>query len=72
MMMNYNDTKIAAEDVDEFINKALYQHDPMTLGSLMIIRGLGIFKSLIDAEQYDVFCRIVYNDRNNVINYFKE
>jgi len=68
--MNEEDvSKAAAEDVSEFIQKALYQYEPMLLASFMIIQGLGIFKSCLDPVEYEIFCKKVYEDRNRVKEY---
>lgn len=70
--MNHEDHFNVAIDVDEFIQKALYQHEPLLLSSLMIIRALGIHKSLLKPEDYDLFCKKVYEDRNRIVNYFED
>lgn len=63
-------SKAAAEDVSEFIQKALYQYEPMLLGSFMIIQGLAIFKSCLTKEEYNEFCKKVYEDRFRIKEYF--
>ena len=63
-------SKLAAEDVNEFIQKALYQYEPMLLASFLVIQGLGIFKSSLTPEEYDKFCQKVYNDRFRIKEYF--
>ncbi len=63
-------SKLAAEDVNEFIQKALYQYEPMLLASFLVIQGLGIFKSSLTPEEYDEFCQKVYNDRFRIKEYF--
>lgn len=63
-------SKSAAEDVSEFIQKALYQYEPMLLGSFMIIQGLAIFKSCLSAGEYEEFCKKVYDDRYKVREFF--
>jgi len=63
-------SKAAAEDVAEFIQKALYQYEPMLLGSFMIIQGLAIFKSCLSKEDYNDFCKKVYDDRFRIKEYF--
>lgn len=57
---------MAAEDVAEFIKKALYQYEPFLIGSLLVIQGLGIFKSLLSEEDYEEICEKIYNDRSRV------
>ena len=63
-------SKLAAEDVQEFITKALYQHEPMLLASFMVIQGLGMFKSCLSPEDYNKFCKKVYDDRFRIKEYF--
>ena len=63
-------SKAAAEDVAEFIQKALYQYEPMLLASFMIIQGLGMFKSCLSKEDYNDFCKKVYDDRFRIKEYF--
>ena len=63
-------SKLAAEDVNEFIQKALYQYEPMLLASFLVIQGLGIFKSYLDPGEYDKFCKKVYDDRFRIKEYF--
>jgi len=62
----------AHNDVSDFINKALYQHEPMLLGSLLVLQGLGIFKSMLNEADYEEFCVKVYKDRNRVKKTFIE
>jgi len=62
----------AHNDVSDFIKKALYQHEPMLLGSLLVLQGLGIFKSMLDEADYEEFCVKVYKDRNRVKKTFTE
>jgi len=56
----------AANDVADFIKRALYQHEPLLLGSLLVIQGLGIFKSMLDESDYEELCSKIYSDRNRV------
>lgn len=63
-------SKAAAEDVKEFIQKALYQYEPMLLGSFMVIQGFSIFKSCLSKEDYNDFCKKVYDDRFRIKGYF--
>lgn len=56
----------AHNDVSDFITKALYQHEPMLIGSLLVLQGLGIFKSMLNEADYEEFCVKVYKDRNRV------
>lgn len=62
----------AAEDVNDFIQKALYQHEPMLLASFLVIQGLAMFKSCLDPDDYDKFCKKVYEDRFRIKEYFNE
>jgi len=55
-----------ANDVADFIKRALYQHEPLLLGSLLVIQGLGIFKSMLDESDYEELCSKIYSDRNRV------
>lgn len=65
--MNDDDlSRLAGEDVAEFIKKALYQHEPLLLASFLVINGLAMFKGSLDPEDYNKFCKKVYEDRNRI------
>lgn len=70
MISEEDNSRAAAEDVSEFIQKALYQYEPMLLASFMVIQGLGVFKSCLAPEDYEKFCKKVYDDRHRVQEYF--
>jgi hypothetical protein len=67
MISDEQKSQDAASDVSDFIQKALLQHEPLLLGSLLVIQGLGIFKSILDEAAYEELCIKIYSDRNRVI-----
>ncbi|NBP03249.1 MAG: hypothetical protein EBU90_24755 [Proteobacteria bacterium] len=59
--------KEAAEDTDEFITKMLYQYEADTISALLIIKGMGMYKSIFLDDEYQKICEKIYMDRNKVI-----
>lgn len=70
-MIENDNSDQAAEDVAEFITKALYQYEPLLIGSLLVINGLGIFRSLLQEADYEEICQKIYSDRERVTKIFK-
>jgi hypothetical protein len=66
MITDQEKSENAANDVADFTKKALYQHEPLLLGSIMVIQGLGIFKSMLNESDYEEVCVKIYRDRNRV------
>lgn len=58
--------KECAEDVQEFITKALYQYEPELISALLVINGLSMYRSMFTDEEYEMICKKIYDDRKNV------
>ena len=56
----------ARDDTYEFIQKMSYQYDPLLIAANMVIQGLGIYKTMLEPEEYDSLCKKIYNDRDRI------
>ncbi len=72
--MSYHDPedvnmKFIYEDVNEFIQKASYQYDPMQISTCMLAQALSIAKTCLEPEDFEKFIKYVFNNRNRVKPY---
>lgn len=56
----------ARDDTYEFIQKMSYQYDPLLIAANMIIQGLGIYKKVLEPNEYESLCEKIYTDRNQI------
>lgn len=69
MRKENQDEKLAREAMDdtyEFIQKMSYQYDPMLIAAYMVIQGLGLYKTMLSPEDYEVMCEKIYEGRNRI------
>jgi hypothetical protein len=59
-------TKECAEDVQEFIRKALYQYEPELISALLVINGFSMYKSMFTDEEFEMICKKIYDDRKYI------
>ena len=60
------DMKFISEDVAEFIQKASYQYDPMQISTAMLAQSLSLAKTVLEEEDFQKFCKYVFDNVHRV------
>ena len=62
--MNGNEEMdVVYHDTIDYINRALYQHNPLALAASLVTLGLAMYRTSLSHEEYDKMCFIIYDER---------
>lgn len=64
--MDDPDMRLVSEDVAEFIQKALYQYEPLQISTSMLAQSLSLAKTYLDPEDFVKFCDYVFKNTHRV------
>ena len=57
------ETEIVYADTIDYINRALYQHNPLALAASLVTLGLAMYRTSLSDEDYDKMCTAIYDTR---------
>ena len=57
------ETDIVYADTIDYINRALYQHNPLALAASLVTLGLAMYRTSLSDEDYDKICTTIYDTR---------
>lgn len=57
------ETDIVYADTIDYINRALYQHNPLALAASLVTLGLAMYRTSLSDEDYDKMCTAIYDTR---------
>ncbi|NBV27752.1 hypothetical protein EBS02_01865 [bacterium] len=57
------ETDIVYADTIDYINRALYQHNPLALAASLVTLGLAIYRTTLSDEEYEKICTAIYDTR---------
>jgi len=50
-------------DTIDYIDRALYQHNPLALAASLVTLGLAMYRTALSDEDYDSICGTIYGKR---------
>lgn len=62
--MNGNEEMdVVYHDTIDYISRALYQHNPLSLAASLVTLGLAMYRTTLSDEDYEKMCTAIYDTR---------
>jgi hypothetical protein len=61
-----SDIQIVHDDTMDFVNRAMFQHDPLALAACLTSIGFSIYRTSLNEEDYQIMVKSIFDNRGKI------
>ena len=61
-----DDVQVVHDDTMDFVNRAMFQHEPLALAACLTSIGFSIYRTALSEEDYQMVIKAIFDKRGEV------